>query len=84
MNKPEPVNGTPCVVTVTSREPTVAPASMVIFAVKLVALLNVTELTVTPAPKLTDELAEKLVFDPVMLTGIVCPCRPLAGDTCVI
>ncbi len=45
---PEPVSG---LVTVTSRAPTVAPAAIEMFAVRLVALVKLVELTVMPVPE---------------------------------
>ena len=67
--------------TVTVRAPPAAFEAMVRFAVSWVALLTVTELTVTPAPKLTGGTAdaEKFVFVPPMTTFRVLPTPPDAG-----
>ena len=43
-------------------------------AVRTVALLKITLLTVTPGPRLTVEAAVKFVFDPVIVVFKVCPC----------
>ena len=59
-------------VTVTLREPTVAPALIVMLAVSCVAELNVHELTVIPAPKLHVAPLWKLL--PVRMTLVkFCP-----------
>ena len=68
LKRPIPVRGAPFVVTVTSRRPGVAPASMEILAVRLEALLKPTEVTLIPGPKLTVEAGVKLVFRPVIVT----------------
>ena len=84
LNRLTPVTGVPLVVTVTSRAPTVAPEAIVMFAVRLTGLLNVTPLTVIPLPKLTVEPVVKLVFDPAIVTFNVWPCWPEGGVTLVI
>ena len=81
VNRPDPVSGTPPVVTVTSRGPAVAPWAIVIFAFRLVAETSDTELTVIPAPKLAVDAAVKFVPDPVIETVSVAPCRPVEGVT---
>ena len=78
------VRGVPPVVTVTSRDPTVAPGAIDRFTVKLVGPPTEIELIVMPAPKFTDEAAEKLVFEPVIVTLRLWPCCPLFGATLVI
>ena len=81
VNSPAPISATPPVETVTSRGPGVALPSIVIFAPKLVGLLNDTEFTVTPAPKLTADPELKLVPCPVITTLSVWPCWPVPGVT---
>ena len=68
LNRPDPMSGTPLVVTMTSLGPGVATAATEIAAVKLVGLTKLTLLTVTPAPKLTVDPALKVVFKPVIVT----------------
>lgn len=58
----------PLVVTTTSRGPSDAFAPIEMFAVRLVALLNVTVLIVTSGPRLTNEPALKFVLNPVIVT----------------
>jgi hypothetical protein len=65
-------------VTLTERDPSVAPAAMVMFAVKLVELFTVVEFTVMPAPKSTD-VVPAMKFEPVRETFMVLDCRPLEG-----
>jgi hypothetical protein len=71
VNKPDPVTGEPFVVTTTSRTPRVAFGAMVIFAVRLSAVLAVTEFTVMPLPRLTDEPRVKPAFSPMIVSEIV-------------
>ena len=84
VNRPTPVKGVPFVVTVTSRTPRVAPAATVMFAARLVALLNATELIVMPDPKLTVDSVVNTVFSPAITTVLVCPCCAEFGATLMI
>jgi hypothetical protein len=70
------------VVVVTVRGPNAAVGEIVIFAVALVALLTVTELTVISPPKeAVVWLLTQLVPVPVNVVVNVWPCVPLAGLT---
>lgn len=60
------------------RAPVVAAVVMVIFAVRLAALVTVIELTVIPAPTFT-VVATLRKFAPVKTTASVCPTLPVAG-----
>jgi hypothetical protein len=68
VNTPVPVARSPSgFVTVTLPAPVVAPEAIVMFAVKDVALLNVVELTVIPAPE-NDADAPLTKFVPLIVT----------------
>ena len=71
VNNPDPVTGEPFVVTTTSRTPSVALGAIVTFAVRLSALLAVTELTVMPLPKVTEEPRVKPAFSPTIVSEMV-------------
>ena len=60
------------------RAPVAAPAAIVRFAVKFVALFTVVELTVMPLPTFT-EVTSSIKFVPVKTTSSVCKRLPLIG-----
>jgi hypothetical protein len=62
---------------VTFREPSVAVAKTVMFAVNCVEELSTHELTVIPAPK--PQVAPLVKLLPVSVTLMVCPWRPELG-----
>jgi len=64
------------------RAPTAAAAVMVRFAVKLVELFTVVELTVMPLPTFT-EVTPVIKFVPVKFTSSVCKRLPLMGERLV-
>jgi len=61
------------------RAPVTAPAVIVRFAVKLVALFTVVELTVMPLPTFTEE-TPSIKFVPVKTTSSVCKRLPLVSE----
>jgi len=64
------------------RAPVAAPAAIVRFAVKLVELFTVVELTVMPLPTFT-EVTPLIKFVPVKITSSVCKRLPLIGKMLV-
>ena len=56
-----------------------APGVIVMFAVRLVAVVDAAELTVTPLPKLTVDPALKFVPAPVIVTVRLSPGWPEPG-----
>ena len=72
--------GPPDVVTVTSRDPSVASAAIVNVVVMDVLLTTVIAPTVTPAP-VTPTVAPVTKFVPVNVTGTAVPCTPDEGFT---